>query len=119
MISDWLGSKATCPSTKIGGYQGRELKQGIPGFETRSTAVFDGRPAYIPQEVRPRLSEHWDIMVMAGPLEEGYPSSDDIRDLCSDVDRVSQCYSRRHTHHRTASKVCKGRSWPGRLSFKL
>ena len=78
-VAEWFGSKATSPGVGVGGYQGRALAAGdllalakdISGF------VIDERS--IPEYLIPTYPNHWDLMTMVGPYQEGYLLNEDVQ----------------------------------------
>ena len=78
-VAEWFGSKATSPGVGVGGYQGRALAAGdllalakdISGF------VIDERS--IPERLIPTYPNHWDLMTMVGPYQDGYLLDEDVQ----------------------------------------
>ncbi|KAK5122739.1 hypothetical protein LTR85_003654 [Meristemomyces frigidus] len=93
-VADYFGSKSTSPLVAMGGYQGRALAPGdlLPIVKDISTRL-GGHPA-LPEELRPQYPEHWEIMTMPGPHEEGYLTADDVDMLYNSEHKVSHNASR-------------------------
>lgn len=93
-VSDYFASKSTSPIVAIGGYQGRQLAPGDQlGLSTSSPKHLEGHPS-IPDSLRPAYSNHWELIALPGPHEEGYLTPEDIEMLYSTDWKVSHNASR-------------------------
>lgn len=77
-VAEWFGSKATSPGVGVGGYQGRQLAAGDLLAITKNIPDFLSAPLELPQDIRPQYPNHWDILAMVGPYEEGYLLPEDV-----------------------------------------
>jgi urea carboxylase len=79
-IAEWFGSKATAPMTAVGGYQGRALAAGdLLGLATDLPEVKG--ELKLPDHLIPQYPEHWDLLSMVGPYDEGYLLEEDLKML--------------------------------------
>ncbi|KAK3671644.1 hypothetical protein LTR78_008377 [Recurvomyces mirabilis] len=93
-VADYFGSKSTSPLVAIGGYQGRALAPGdLLAIQKDLPKNLGGHPS-LPEELRPKYVEHWDIMCMPGPHQEGYLDDEDVEMLYSSEFKVSHNASR-------------------------
>ncbi|KAL8698767.1 MAG: hypothetical protein Q9201_006398 [Fulgogasparrea decipioides] len=78
-VAEWFGSKATSPGVGVGGYQGRALVAG--DLLATSKQVLDHLPSplSIPEQLIPEYPNHWDLMAMIGPYDEGYLLEEDVK----------------------------------------
>ncbi|EXJ80438.1 acetyl-CoA/propionyl-CoA carboxylase [Capronia coronata CBS 617.96] len=89
-VAPWFGSKATCPGSGVGGYQGRSLKSGdYLRISPQGDLPAPDDGVCIPAPLIPRYSQHWDVQAMAGPYEEGYLSAKDIEMLYNTTWKIS------------------------------
>lgn len=78
-VGEWFGSKATAPMTAVGGYQGRALASGdLLGLVSDLPDTEDGAQLKIPDHLVPEYPEHWELLCMVGPYDEGYLKPEDI-----------------------------------------
>ncbi|KAL8683248.1 MAG: hypothetical protein Q9186_000750 [Xanthomendoza sp. 1 TL-2023] len=78
-IAEWFGSKATSPGVGVGGYQGRALTAGdilaiskrVPGHLPSSLSI--------PERLIPKYPDHWDLMSMVGPYDDGFLLDEDVK----------------------------------------
>ncbi|EED20897.1 urea amidolyase, putative [Talaromyces stipitatus ATCC 10500] len=89
-IAQYFGSKSTTPLLGIGGYQGRALAPGdlltvqkVDDFNESASVVS------LPQSLRPKYTNHWDIYAMVGPYDEGYMGAEDIEMIYNTIWKVS------------------------------
>lgn len=93
-ISEYFESKSTSPIVAIGGYQGRQLAPGDQlGLVEPVPQNLGGHPS-VPEHIRPVYNNHWDILALPGPHEEGYLAEEDIEMLYSTKWKVSHNASR-------------------------
>ncbi|KAL8955248.1 MAG: hypothetical protein Q9183_006727, partial [Haloplaca sp. 2 TL-2023] len=78
-VAEWFGSKATSPGVGVGGYQGRALTAGDLLATTKQTWDDQELKLSIPERLIPKYPDHWDLMTMAGPYDEGYLLEEDIK----------------------------------------
>ncbi|KAL5362129.1 allophanate hydrolase subunit 2-domain-containing protein [Aspergillus floccosus] len=76
-VAKWFGSKSTAPMVGVGGYQGRQLASGDLLSITKELPNISGE-LYIPDHLIPDYPEHWELMAMPGPYDEGYLTPDSI-----------------------------------------
>lgn len=89
-IANWFGSKATCPGSRIGGYQGRALRAGdLLTLTPLETLKDDATTSSLPKELCPVYSHDWEVQAMPGPYETGYLSRADIDQVYSQAWKVS------------------------------
>ena len=77
-IAEWFGSKATSPGVGVGGYQGRQLASGDLLGITKDVPPELSSPLSLPEKLVPIYTNHWDILSMPGPYDEGYLLPEDI-----------------------------------------
>ena len=88
-IAEWFGSKATSPGVGVGGYQGRQLLAG-DFLEILSSFPKDlRRPLSVTSSLIPKYPNHWDILAMVGPYDEGYLQVEDIEMIYSTKWQIS------------------------------
>lgn len=76
-IAKWFGSKSTSPMVGVGGYQGRQLASGdILSITTQIPDVNTGLS--LPDHLIPKYPNHWELLAMPGPYDEGYISPESI-----------------------------------------
>lgn len=77
-VAEWFGSKATSSGVGVGGYQGRALRAG--DFLATSKALPNDRQKSRPlaPHLVPGYPNHWDILAMVGPYEDGYLLKEDV-----------------------------------------
>ena len=93
-ISNYFDSKSTSPIVAIGGYQGRQLAPGDQLSIVRELPDNLGAHPSVPEKLRPSYTNHWEIMAMPGPHEEGYLTPEDIEMLYSTKWQISHNASR-------------------------
>ncbi|EAU34315.1 hypothetical protein ATEG_05246 [Aspergillus terreus NIH2624] len=76
-VAKWFGSKSTAPMVGVGGYQGRQLASGDLLSITKELPSISGELC-IPDHLIPDYPEHWELMAMPGPYDEGYLTPDSI-----------------------------------------
>ena len=77
-VAEWFGSKATSPGVGVGGYQGRQLSSGDLLAITKEIPEKFKKPLELPKKFIPTYTNHWDILAMVGPYDEGYLLPEDI-----------------------------------------
>jgi urea carboxylase len=92
-VADYFDSKSTSPLVAIGGYQGRQLAPGD------LLAISEHQPKVendlsLPEQLRPRYTNDWQIAAMSGPHDEGYLLPEDIQMLYETKWKVSHNASR-------------------------
>ncbi|PWY88768.1 hypothetical protein BO94DRAFT_515732 [Aspergillus sclerotioniger CBS 115572] len=87
-VAEWFGSKSTTPGVGVGGYQGRQLASGDLLSITSQVPEVSG-DLRLPQHLIPQYPNHWEIMAMPGPYDEGYLVPDSIDMLYSTNWKVS------------------------------
>ena len=92
-VADYFGSKSTSTIVGIGGYQGRALAPGDLLPMAQLPQNLGGHPT-VPEHLRPTYPEHWKIMAMPGPHQEGYLTDDDVKMLYESDFKVSHNASR-------------------------
>ena len=80
-IAEYFSSKSTSALVAIGGYQGRALAPGDLLSITKDIPKNLGAHPILPESLRPQYSEHWEIMAMPGPHQEGYLAPEDVEML--------------------------------------
>ncbi|KAI7161815.1 3-methylcrotonyl-CoA carboxylase subunit alpha [Hortaea werneckii] len=93
-VADYFGSKGTSPLVGIGGYQGRSLAPGDLLPIVRDPPRDQKSHPSVPELLRPQYPEHWEIMAMPGPHQEGYLTQDDVDMLYHSDLKVSHNASR-------------------------
>lgn len=92
-VADYFDSKSTSPLVAIGGYQGRQLAPGdllaIPEHQPKVDNDLS-----LPEQLRPRYTNDWQIAAMSGPHDEGYLLPKDIQMLYETKWKVSHNASR-------------------------
>ena len=88
-VAEWFGSKATSPAVGVGGYQGRQLASGDLLEITKDIPETLKKPLEFPKKLIPEYPDHWDILAMPGPYDEGYLLPDDIEMIYSTKWQVS------------------------------
>ncbi|MCJ1357248.1 MAG: hypothetical protein MMC33_007244 [Icmadophila ericetorum] len=85
----WFTSKSTSPGLGVGGYQGRQLLAG--DFLDILNAFSKGlsKPLSVPGSLIPEYSNHWDILAMVGPYDEGYLLDEDFEMIYSTKWQIS------------------------------
>ena len=76
-VANWFGSKATAPMTAVGGYQGRALASGDLLSLVENLPEVKGE-LKIPDDLLPEYPEHWELLAMAGPYDEGFLEPESI-----------------------------------------
>ena len=71
-VAEWFGSKATSPGVGVGGYQGRQLASGDFLAISKEIPEYLSQSLSLPSKLIPKYVNHWDIMAMVGPYDEGY-----------------------------------------------
>lgn len=77
-VAGWFGSKATSPGVGVGGYQGRQLASGDLLAITKDIPEHLFKPLKLPEHLVPQYPNHWDLIAMPGPYDEGYLLEEDI-----------------------------------------
>ena len=77
-VAEWFGSKATSPGVGVGGYQGRQLASGDLLAITTDIPEHLFRPLVLPEHLIPQYPNHWNLLAMPGPYDEGYLHEEDI-----------------------------------------
>ncbi|KAL8709576.1 MAG: hypothetical protein Q9220_005668 [cf. Caloplaca sp. 1 TL-2023] len=78
-VAEWFGSKATSPGVGVGGYQGRALVAGDLLQIVKQIPDLLNSPLSIPERLLPQYPNHWDLMTMAGPYDDGFLLEEDIK----------------------------------------
>ena len=77
-VADYFGSKSTSALVAIGGNQGRALAPGdLLSITANIPDNLGGHPS-LPEAAQPKYGEHWTIMAMPGPHQEGYLADEDV-----------------------------------------
>lgn len=77
-VAEWFGSKATSPGVGVGGYQGRQLASGDFLAIAKDIPEHLSKSLKLPQHLIPQYPNHWDLLAMPGPYEEGYLLEEDL-----------------------------------------
>ena len=77
-VAEWFGSKATSPGVGVGGYQGRQLASGDLLAIIKDIPEHLCKPLELPEDLIPRYPNHWDLLAMPGPYDEGYLLKEDV-----------------------------------------
>ena len=77
-VAEWSGSKATSPGVGVGGYQGRHLASGDLLAITKDIPEHLSKPLQLPKHLIPQYPNHWDLLAMPGPYDEGYLLEEDV-----------------------------------------
>ena len=77
-VAEWFGSKATSPGVGVGGYQGRQLASGDLLAITKDIPEHLSKDLALPKQLIPEYTNHWDILAMVGPYDDGYLLPEDI-----------------------------------------
>lgn len=77
-VAEWFGSKSTSPGVGVGGYQGRQLSAGDLLGIIKDVPEHISESLCLPERLIPEYTNHWDIMAMIGPYDEGYLLPEDI-----------------------------------------
>ena len=78
-VAPWFGSKATSPGVGVGGYQGRQLASGDLLAITKDVPEHLSGELSLPEALVPKYTNHWDILAMVGPYDEGYLTPEDVQ----------------------------------------
>ncbi|GAB1208698.1 hypothetical protein APSETT445_007449 [Aspergillus pseudonomiae] len=76
-VAEWFGSKSTSPMVGVGGYQGRQLASGDLLSITNNVPDTRGELS-IPEHLIPQYPDHWELLSMPGPYDEGYLTPESI-----------------------------------------
>ncbi|KAF5862369.1 hypothetical protein ETB97_011725 [Aspergillus alliaceus] len=76
-IAEWFGSKSTSPMVGVGGYQGRQLASGDLLSITSEIPDTHGSLC-LPEHLIPKYPDHWELLSMPGPYDEGYLAPESI-----------------------------------------
>ncbi|KAF7628638.1 hypothetical protein AFLA_003989 [Aspergillus flavus NRRL3357] len=76
-VAEWFGSKSTSPMVGVGGYQGRQLASGDLLSITNDAPDTLGDLS-IPEHLIPKYPDHWELLSMPGPYDEGYLTPESI-----------------------------------------
>jgi urea carboxylase len=79
-VPKWFGSKSTSPGVGVGGYQGRQLSSGDLLTITTEIPEVNG-DLRIPEHLIPDYPNHWELLAMPGPYDEGYLTPESIEML--------------------------------------
>ena len=88
-VAEWFGSKATSPGVGVGGYQGRQLAPGDLLAITKDIPEHLSKPLKLPERLIPQYPNHWDLLAMAGPYDEGFLLQEDVEMIYNTKWRVS------------------------------
>ncbi|KAL8733883.1 MAG: hypothetical protein Q9166_001871 [cf. Caloplaca sp. 2 TL-2023] len=78
-VADWFGSKATSPGVGVGGYQGRALAAGDLLAISKQVPAHLASPLSVPEHLIPNYPDHWDLMTMVGPYDDGFLLEGDVK----------------------------------------
>ena len=78
-VAEWFGSKATSPGVGVGGYQGRQLTSGDLLTISKDVPEHFSKPLKLPERLIPQYPNHWDLLAMPGPYDEGYLLEEDVK----------------------------------------
>lgn len=92
-VAEYHGSKSTSPLVAIGGYQGRQLAPGDL-LQIDQAPPENVTAVTLPERLRPVYRDHWEILAMVGPHDEGYLLPGDIDMIYSTKWKVSHNASR-------------------------
>ncbi|KAI9932163.1 hypothetical protein MW887_009673 [Aspergillus wentii] len=76
-VAKWFGSKSTSPMVGVGGYQGRALASGDLLSISSQLPDVSGE-LRLPEHLIPKYPNHWELLAMPGPYDEGYIVPDSI-----------------------------------------
>ncbi len=88
-VAEWFGSKATSPGVGVGGYQGRQLAPGDLLAILKDIPDYLSKPLKLSKHLIPQYPNHWDLLTMPGPYDEGYLLEEDIEMIYNTKWRVS------------------------------
>ena len=88
-VAEWFGSKATSPGVGVGGYQGRQLTPGDLLAIIKDIPDYLSKPLKLSKHLIPQYPNHWDLLTMPGPYDEGYLLEEDIEMIYNTKWRVS------------------------------
>ncbi len=88
-VAEWFGSKATSPGVGVGGYQGRQLAPGDLLAIIKDIPDYLSKPLKLSKHLIPQYPNHWDLLTMPGPYDEGYLLEEDIEMIYNTKWRVS------------------------------
>lgn len=77
-VAEWFGSKATSPGVGVGGYQGRQLASGDFLAITNDIPEHLSKSFKLPEQSIPQYPNHWILLAMPGPYDEGYLLKEDV-----------------------------------------
>ncbi|HEY6556050.1 MAG TPA: urea carboxylase, partial [Polyangiaceae bacterium] len=66
-VPPYLGSRATFTLGLFGGHAGRALQRGDVLHIARSGSATEAEPSALPEDLRPRLTNDWELSVLYGP----------------------------------------------------
>ena len=78
-VAEWFGSKATSPGVGVGGYQGRQLASGDLLAITKDIPEHLSENLKLPEHLIPQYPNHWNLLAMPGPYDEGYLLEEDVK----------------------------------------
>ena len=78
-VAEWFGSKATSPGVGVGGYQGRQLAAGDLLAITKDIPEHRSKSLKLPEHLVPQYPNHWNLLTMPGPYDEGYLLEEDVQ----------------------------------------
>lgn len=93
-VASYFGSKSTSPLVAMGGYQGRQLAPGDLLTITNDIPAELAETVTLPEALRPRYTNSWQILAMVGPHDEGYFLPEDIEMIYDTEWRISHNASR-------------------------
>ena len=88
-VAEWFESKATSPGVGVGGYGGRQLASGDLLAITKHIPEHLAKSLALPESLIPKYTNHWDILAMGGPYDEGYLLPEDIEMIYKSKWKVS------------------------------
>ena len=88
-VAEWFGSKATSPGVGVGGYQGRPLASGDLLAITKDIPEYLSGSLKISEHLIPQYPNHWDLLAMPGPYDDGYLLEEDAEMIYKTTWQVS------------------------------
>jgi urea carboxylase len=76
-VAEWFGSKSTSPMVGVGGYQGRALASGDLLSIASQVPDVSGDLS-LPEHLIPKYPNHWELLAVPGPYDEGFIAPESI-----------------------------------------
>lgn len=76
-VAEWFGSKSTSPMVGVGGYQGRALASGDLLSIAGQVPDVSGDLS-LPEHLIPKYPNHWELLAVPGPYDEGFIAPESI-----------------------------------------